>query len=85
MGLKLDLTWFDKKTEEFVGEEYSKDFGDDGSVIESLGLPLKDNINNGGFDVEKTWVPLLQPHFKHNIEIDNFWYQISFVYRDGIW
>ncbi|WP_310721743.1 colicin E3-like toxin immunity protein, partial [Klebsiella pneumoniae] len=24
MGLKLDLTWFDKKTEEFKGEEYSK-------------------------------------------------------------
>ncbi|MHB2456860.1 colicin E3-like toxin immunity protein, partial [Klebsiella pneumoniae] len=22
MGLKLDLTWFDKKTEEFKGEEY---------------------------------------------------------------
>ncbi|MCB6166090.1 cloacin immunity family protein, partial [Klebsiella pneumoniae] len=28
MGLKLNLTWFDKKTEEFIGEEYSKDFGD---------------------------------------------------------
>ncbi|MFQ0105269.1 colicin E3-like toxin immunity protein, partial [Klebsiella pneumoniae] len=27
MGLKLRLTWFDKKTEEFKGEEYSKDFG----------------------------------------------------------
>ncbi|MFQ0206077.1 colicin E3-like toxin immunity protein, partial [Klebsiella pneumoniae] len=24
MGLKLRLTWFDKKTEEFKGEEYSK-------------------------------------------------------------
>ncbi|MBL2703286.1 cloacin immunity family protein, partial [Klebsiella pneumoniae] len=23
MGLKLRLTWFDKKTEEFKGEEYS--------------------------------------------------------------
>ncbi|MHB2822570.1 colicin E3-like toxin immunity protein, partial [Klebsiella pneumoniae] len=55
MGLKLDLTWFDKKTEEFKGEEYSKDFGDDGSVIESLGMPLKDNINNGCFDVKNEW------------------------------
>ncbi|MCZ5067733.1 colicin E3-like toxin immunity protein, partial [Escherichia coli] len=27
MGLKLNLTWFDKKTEDFKGEEYSKDFG----------------------------------------------------------
>ena len=85
MGLKLDLIWFDKKTEEFIGEEYSKDFGDDGSVIESLGMPLKDNINNGGFDVEKSWVPLLQPYFKNKIEVDTYWYQISFDYRDGNW
>lgn len=85
MGLKLNLTWFDKKTEEFIGEEYSKDFGDDGSVIESLGMPLKDNINNGGFDVEKSWVPLLQPYFKNKIEVDTYWYQISFDYRDANW
>lgn len=85
MGLKLNLTWFDKKTEEFKGEEYSKDFGDDGSVIESLGMPLKDNINNGGFDVKKSWVPLLQPYFKNKIEVDKHWYQISFDYRDGNW
>lgn len=84
MGLKLDLTWFDRKTEEFLGEEYSKDFGEDGSVIESLGLPLKDNINNGGFDVEPEWVALLQPYFKNKIEVDKFWYQISFDYRD-VW
>ncbi|EMC6869782.1 cloacin immunity family protein [Salmonella enterica] len=84
MGLKLDLTWFDRKTEEFLGEEYSKDFGDDGSVIESLGLPLKDNINNGGFDVEPEWVALLQPYFKNKIEVDKFWYQVSFDYRD-VW
>lgn len=85
MGLKLNLTWFDKKTEEFKGEEYSKDFGDDGSVIESLGIPLKDNINNGGFDVEKSWVPLLQPYFKNKIDVDKYWCQISFYYRDGNW
>ncbi len=41
MGLKLHIHWFDKKTEEFKGGEYSKDFGDDGSVIESLGMPLR--------------------------------------------
>ncbi|SVG93051.1 Microcin-E3 immunity protein [Shigella sonnei] len=60
MGLKLHIHWFDKKNEEFKGGEYSKDFGDDGSVIERLGMPLKDNINNGWFDVEKRWVPILQ-------------------------
>ncbi|HBL7007475.1 colicin E3-like toxin immunity protein [Citrobacter sp. RHB35-C17] len=85
MGLKLRLEWFDHKTEEFIGEEYSKDFGDDGSVIESLGLPLKDNINNGGFNVEKQWVSLLQPYFKHKINLSDGSYFVSFDYRDGNW
>ena len=85
MGLKLRLEWFERKSEEFIGEEYSKDFGDDGSVIESLGMPLEDNINNGGFDVEKSWVPLLQPYFKDKIEVEKYGYQISFDYRDGNW
>ncbi|WGE30939.1 colicin E3-like toxin immunity protein (plasmid) [Edwardsiella tarda] len=85
MGLKLRLEWFDKKTDLLVNKEYSSDFGDDGAIIESLGLLLKDNINNGGFDVRSEWVTLLQPHFKNKIEIDNYWCQISFDYRDENW
>lgn len=85
MGLKLDLTWFDKKSEDFKGEEYSRDFGDDGSIIERLGMPLKDNINNGCFDVTNEWVPLLQPYFKHQINLSDSSYFVSFDYRDGYW
>ena len=85
MGLKLHIHWFDKKNEEFKGGEYSKDFGDDCSVIERLGMPLKDNINNGWFDVEKRWVPILQPYFKNVIDISKFDYFVSFDYRDGDW
>lgn len=29
MGLKIRISWFDKKTEDFKGEEVSKDFGED--------------------------------------------------------
>lgn len=83
MGLKLRLEWFNKQTDLLVGKEYSKDFGDDGSVIESLGIPLRDNINNGGFDLEESWIPLLQPHFNNKIETDKNLYQISFDYRDS--
>ena len=71
MGLKLNLVWFEIDSRQFVGEEYSKDFGDDGSVIEGLGLPLEDNINNGGFNVERGWIPLLQPYFKTKISLKN--------------
>lgn len=85
MGLKLRLTWFDKKTRDYKGEEYSKDFGEDGAVIEGLGIPLKDNINNGEFYLKKEWVSLLQPFFKNEInpDVDNFY--VAFDYRDGKW
>lgn len=85
MGLKLRLTCFDKKTGDLKGKEYSKDFGDDGSVIESLGMPLKDNINNGEFDMKMEWVPLLQPFFKNKIKPDVNNCYIAFDYRDGDW
>lgn len=82
MGLRARLEWYDKKTEVGEGEELSKDFGDDGSLIEALGLPIANNINIGGFDVKTEWIDVLQTHFKHAIEFSSYDYQISFVYRD---
>ena len=82
MGLKARLEWCDKETELGMGEELSKDFGDDGAVIESLGIPIENNINNGGFDVLSNWVSILQPNFNHVIDPSSYDYQISFVYRD---
>lgn len=51
MGLKLRLEWYSKQTESYEGEEYSEDLGDDDSVIEALGIPVENNINNGGFNI----------------------------------
>lgn len=82
MGLKLKLEWFDLKTDECLGKERSEDLGEDGSVMERLGLPLKDNINNGGFDVEPAWVPILQPYFRDKIEADKYCYQVAFDNRE---
>ncbi|WP_432652220.1 colicin E3-like toxin immunity protein [Providencia rettgeri] len=39
MGLKL--IWSDKQTEEYVGEEYSIDLENDGSIIEATINPEK--------------------------------------------
>jgi hypothetical protein len=83
MGLKIRLEWYDKQTEMGQGEELSTDFGDDGSVIEALGLPIENNINNGGFNVTPDWVSTLQPHFLHVIRLPFYDYQVSFVYRDN--
>jgi hypothetical protein len=82
MGLKIRLEWYDKKTELGEGEELSKDYGDDGFVIESLGMPIENNINNGGFDVVSSWVSTLQPHFRHVINLSSYDYQVAFIYRD---
>ncbi|MBK0035791.1 cloacin [Erwinia sp. S43] len=85
MGLKLRIECFELLTERFICEDYSDDLGDDGSVIERLGLPLENNINNGGFNVLPEWVAVLQPFFSGPIEPDHYLYQISFDYRDGDW
>ncbi|KAE9643109.1 cloacin [Pseudomonas sp. PB103] len=82
MGLRARLEWYDKKTGLGEGEELSKDFCDDGSIIESLGMPIENNVNNGGFDVPSQWVDILQPHFRQTIDLSSFDFQIAFVYRD---
>jgi hypothetical protein len=56
MGLKVILDWYDKKTEIAEGKEYSADLGDDGSIIEALGLMDEGRIYDGGFDrYRKSW------------------------------
>lgn len=83
MGLKFNLQWFDKATELGEGEEYTSDFGDDASVMnDDLGMPTKDIVNNGCFDVKIEWVNVLQPYFKHHIDLSVYDYQVSFDYRD---
>ena len=82
MGLRVELDWFDKETEYCVGQESSIDFGEDGSVMGRLQIPVAHNVNNGGFDVKREWLVVLQPMFRHSIDMDIYDYQISFVYRD---
>lgn len=81
MGLKLRLDWYDKKTELGEGKEYSKDMGDDVSVISALNLESEPEIYDGGFDVRTEWIPIIQPFFDHPIAPEKFDYQIAFRYR----
>ncbi|MEN3262479.1 colicin E3-like toxin immunity protein [Sodalis endosymbiont of Spalangia cameroni] len=82
MGLRLRLHWFDKKIEHGIDYEYSSDFGDDRIIVDRLGLPVAHNINNGYFDVEKHWIPMLQPLFYHWINLEDHHYQVAFDYKD---
>ncbi|CAM8371543.1 cloacin [Morganella morganii subsp. morganii] len=83
MGLKVHLQWFDKKTEDFIDKEYSVDLGDDDTVITQTVNPTENIINNGWFDVISAWVPYLQNHLKHKIDLGKYDYQVAFAYRDS--
>ncbi|WP_420893695.1 colicin E3-like toxin immunity protein [Pseudomonas mandelii] len=50
--------------------------------MEALGMPIENNVNNGGFNVSPDWVSTLQPHFHHTIQLLSYDYQVAFVYRD---
>ncbi|WP_036770213.1 colicin E3-like toxin immunity protein [Photorhabdus australis] len=82
MGLKLRLEWFDKKTDYLVGKENSKDFGDDGSIIENLDLEIDKTINQGVFEVRDGWIQAIQPYFIHHIDLKKYDYFVGFAYRD---
>ncbi|EMH0087420.1 colicin E3-like toxin immunity protein [Proteus mirabilis] len=84
MGLKLRIYWFDKKTKDFIGEEYSKDFGDNDFLIEETVNPKNENIiNNGEFDLKKEWINAIQKYVTHKIDPDKYNYFIAFDYRDN--
>ncbi|OAT31460.1 colicin E3-like toxin immunity protein [Proteus myxofaciens] len=82
MGLKVYIKWFDKKNENFIHDEYSIDLGDDDTIIEETISPDINIINAGSFDVISDWVPSLQKHINHKIELDKYDYQVAFEYRD---
>ncbi|MFY0732135.1 colicin E3-like toxin immunity protein [Pseudomonas sp. NFX15] len=81
MGLKVRLNWYNKASEIAEGKEYSADLGDDGSIIDALGLMEEKEIYDGGFDVLESWVTALQPLFRHQIDINTSDYQVAFRYR----
>ena len=81
MGLEVELSWYDKKTEFIVEDETSEDFGNDCTIVETLGLSIKKNVNNGCFDVGREWLTTLQPLFEHRIDLNEFNYQVSFNYK----
>ena len=66
--MKIRLQWYDMKTELDEGTEFSNVFGENMEIMAiGLRIPTKNNVNNGFFDVEAEWIPVLQPHFLHKI------------------
>jgi len=74
MGLKLRMDWYDRRTEQGEGKEYSEDLGEDISAIAALGLESEPNIYDGGFDLLEEWISTLQPFFSHLIDPGHFDY-----------
>jgi hypothetical protein len=83
MVMKVRLEWFDKFTENLEADEYSANLEED-SILKSLDLHNEPQIYAGGFNVLPTWITILQQHFQHVIQPNQFDYQISFRYQ-GAW
>lgn len=83
MHLSVILEWFEKSTGLGIGEEPSNIF-EDYSILTSLELEEDYQIFDGSYDVKEQWITVLQPHFKHEINQDNYDYQISF-HHQGPW
>lgn len=83
MGLKVRLEWFDRTTERLCGMEYSADLGDDYSVISELGLSVREDINNGMFELRPEWLSLIQTRFSHEIALSENDYFIAFDYENA--
>lgn len=81
MGLTVELSWYDKKTEFMVEDETSDDLGNDVSIVEALNLSIEHDVNNGCFDISHQWIIVLQPLFRHRIDLNAFDYQVSFNYK----
>jgi hypothetical protein len=81
MGLKLRLEWFDKTTELGIGTERSADLGEDYTVVDSLGLSVDDDINNGMFELREEWLSTMQPYFSHKVSLSESDYFFALDYR----
>ncbi|WP_426207318.1 colicin E3-like toxin immunity protein [Pseudomonas sp. TSPC2-1] len=47
--------------------ESPNDLGDDESVLNALGIPAEDDINNGSLNVVQNWLSTIQP-FQHQLD-----------------
>ncbi|QJI27462.1 cloacin [Pseudomonas sp. ADAK18] len=84
MVMKVRLRWYDKHSNDVKADEYSAELDDGDSFFEALGLNQEPAIYADVFNVLPIWIAIIQPHFQHVIEPEQFDYQISFRYQ-GKW
>lgn len=84
MGLRVTLEWFEKTNGFGIDEETSNIFEDTHSILSSLGLGGDHQIFDGSYDLKTQWIEIMQPHFKHLINQQNYDFQISF-HHQGPW
>jgi hypothetical protein len=78
MALRIRLEWYDKSTDLGLGEELSNIIEDNDFVFTTLGLTDEYQIFDGGYNVLREWISLLQSYFTHPIDTARHDYQIAF-------
>ena len=78
MSYKMRLQWFNKKTSEGEGKEFSAIIDNSVYFLDKLGLSDETDIYDGGYDVKVDWLQYIQQYFKHQINFQRYDYQLAF-------
>lgn len=78
MSYKIRLQWFNKKTSEGEGKEFSGILDNSIYFLDKIGLSDEPQIYNGVYDVRNGWLQHIQPYFQHQINLQQYDYQLAF-------
>ena len=78
MSYKIKLQWFNKKSLEGEGKEFSGALDNSVYFLDKIGLSDEPQIYSGVYDVRTEWLQYIQPYFQHKINFQQYDYQLAF-------
>lgn len=78
MSYKMRLHWFNKENADGEGKEFSAVLDNSVYFLDKLGLSGESDIYDGGYDVKADWLQYIQSYFQHQINLQQYDYQLAF-------
>ncbi|MDF7681167.1 colicin E3-like toxin immunity protein [Enterobacteriaceae bacterium ESL0689] len=72
--------WYNKENFENEGYDISAILDNSICFLDALGLANDSRIYDGGYDVKENWLQYIQPYFQHQIDLQQYDYQLAFRY-----
>lgn len=77
---KTILQWFNKESADGEGMGTSAALDHCVYFLDKPGISDEPQIYNGRYDVKNTWLQHIQPYFQHQINSQQYDYQLAFRY-----